>query len=343
MQLRPTTVPAFAHERLVERILPFAGVAMLAFVLVPLPPAEDQPLLVVLGAGLMAAIVAAAFVVPWARLPLIAQALPPIAYLPVVVLLREAEGGAMSGYAPLVLLPVIWLALYGRKGELAIAIALISLCLSLPIMLVGAPAYPPSEWRRMFLVASISAVIGFTVQQLVRRQGALSEQLAELALADALTQLPNRRAWDHRLQAEILRTNRRGAALCVAQLDLDHFKRFNDELGHTAGDDLLRPCAAEWLRALRGADFLARHGGDEFVILLPDCTLDEALDVTERVRAATRAAQQCSIGVDEWVPGEDGASLVARADTALYRAKASGRDQVGSDADGTAWAGLTAS
>ncbi|MEO5574645.1 MAG: GGDEF domain-containing protein [Gaiellaceae bacterium] len=195
----------------------------------------------------------------------------------------------------------------------------------------------------MFLVASISAVIGFTVQQLVRRQGALSEQLAELALADALTQLPNRRAWDHRLQAQILRANRRGAALCVAQLDLDHFKRFNDELGHTAGDDLLRACAAEWLRALRGADFLARHGGDEFVILLPDCTLDEALDVTERVRAATRAAQQCSIGVDEWVPGEDGASLVARADTALYRAKASGRDQVGSDADGTAWAGLTAS
>ena len=330
MPLRQKPNHPFAREGLIDRVLPFVGTASLAFALVPLPPSDRHPWLLALAGALMTTIVVVTVVAPWDWLPRIARVAPPLAYLPVVALLRQAEGGGASGYAPLVLLPTIWLALYGSRRELVSAIALTSVCLSLPILLVGAPTYPASEWRRMFLLVAVSGIVGFTVQRLVQRQDELSDELEELALADPLTALPNRRAWDHCLQAELLRAARQNTTLCVAHLDLDHFKRFNDELGHPAGDRLLQACARARLRELRAPDVLARYGGDEFVLVLPDCALEDALDVSERVRAATPAEQHCSIGVVEWVPTEAGSSLIARADAALYRAKAAGGDRVGS-------------
>jgi len=121
---------------------------------------------------------------------------------------------------------------------------------------------------------------------------------------------------------------RRDTPLCVALIDVDHFKQLNDMSGHQAGDRLLKSAAASWRSALRPADVLARPGGDEFTLVLPDCDLDHASVVLERLRAATPAGRTCSIGVAQWDRREAAEHLVARVDEALYAAKQGGRDRV---------------
>jgi diguanylate cyclase (GGDEF)-like protein len=111
-------------------------------------------------------------------------------------------------------------------------------------------------------------------------------------------------------------------------LDLDHFKDFNDELGHQAGDRLLKASAAAWRAELRATDAITRYGGEEFAIVLPNCSLADATDLLERVRAATPAGQTASAGVAAWDGAEAPEAVVARADAALYAAKNAGRDRV---------------
>jgi diguanylate cyclase (GGDEF)-like protein len=116
--------------------------------------------------------------------------------------------------------------------------------------------------------------------------------------------------------------------MCMAMLDLDHFKLFNDELGHQAGDRLLKAAASAWRHQLRSTDTLTRYGGEEFAAVLPSCELEDAVHLIERVRAATPAGQTCSAGVARWDGEETPEQLVLRADQALYEAKHSGRDRV---------------
>ncbi|HET6749145.1 MAG TPA: diguanylate cyclase [Actinomycetes bacterium] len=110
-------------------------------------------------------------------------------------------------------------------------------------------------------------------------------------------------------------------------LDLDRFKDFNDHNGHQEGDRLLKEVAAAWRLAVRTTDLLARYGGEEFGLLLPACSMDDAIEVVQRVQAATPAAVTCSIGVASWDFHEGADELVRRADEALYAAKAGGRDR----------------
>jgi diguanylate cyclase (GGDEF)-like protein len=143
----------------------------------------------------------------------------------------------------------------------------------------------------------------------------------------ALTGLPNRRGWDDQLERELGRAGRRGAPLCVALLDLDHFKEFNDEHGHQAGDEHLKSVAARWHARLRTADLLARYGGEEFAVVLSDTTAAGAREVIERLRGSVPHGETVSSGIAEWDRSESGAELVSRADAALYQAKDSGRDR----------------
>jgi len=149
--------------------------------------------------------------------------------------------------------------------------------------------------------------------------------LARQARTDELTALPNRRAWDEAVERELSRAQRTGAPLCMALLDLDHFKAYNDTHGHQAGDTHLRRTAAAWRRELRTVDVLARYGGEEFGILLPDTTTAAAIDAIDRVRKATPNGQTASAGVVQWDGHESADALLARADAALYRAKGAGR------------------
>jgi diguanylate cyclase (GGDEF)-like protein len=155
----------------------------------------------------------------------------------------------------------------------------------------------------------------------------LVSRLEGLARTDPLTGIPNRRVWDEEVPTELERARRTGASLCLAMLDLDRFKDFNDQNGHQEGDRLLKEVAAAWRLAVRTTDLLARYGGEEFGLLLPACSMHDAIEVVQRVQAATPAAVTCSIGVASWDFHEGADELVRRADEALYAAKAGGRDR----------------
>jgi diguanylate cyclase (GGDEF)-like protein len=132
--------------------------------------------------------------------------------------------------------------------------------------------------------------------------------------------------WDQELPRELARAARSGQPLCVALIDLDNFKAFNDQHGHQAGDRLLKAAGAAWWANLRKTDLLVRYGGEEFAVLLPDCGLDDAMAIAERLRTA-QPEGTCSIGVAAWDADETEDELLRRADEAMYAAKASGRNR----------------
>ncbi|HEY7380285.1 MAG TPA: sensor domain-containing diguanylate cyclase [Gaiella sp.] len=473
---------------------PFALVGLLALLVTLIPPRPDSWTLVVLAALLTVAIAISGVAVPWSQLPRWTYIVPPLAYFVVIALLRHTHSGGASGYVPLAILPVVWIALNLGRREVAIGVAA-GLALFVVPLLLGAD-YGAGEGRRAALWAAVAALVGFAVESLVRekrvqarearlqaarladheqtmsavaevarrltfsgdtraliceaavevggasiasifepegtgylvitagagadpgrsriRIGAepsgaavafaegrrffvpdaaassslsqdvvqatgmvsalfepifrddvtvgvlgvgwpfhlddlsrpaaqavvllaaeaaaaieradLHMRLEALARTDELTGLPNRRAWEETIREAVADATLRDHALCIALIDLDHFKRFNDRHGHQAGDRLLKSAAASWRSALRGSDTLARYGGEEFAAVLPHCRLGEAHAVLERLRARTPDGLTCSVGLAEWSRGESDLMLVARADEALYEAKRVGRD-----------------
>jgi diguanylate cyclase (GGDEF)-like protein/PAS domain S-box-containing protein len=180
---------------------------------------------------------------------------------------------------------------------------------------------------RQALTARESSVIRLLAAEMatIIERARLTRQLRELARTDPLTGLANRRVWDERIEIELTHAKRFSNPICIALLDLDHFKPYNDTYGHQAGDRLLSAAAAAWCEELRGGDLMARVGGDEFALLLPDCTLDGGQALVERLRIATPAGVGCSVGIVQWDGDEAPLEAIARADAALYAAKESGR------------------
>src|SRR4051812_29791490 len=190
--------------------------------------------------------------------------------------------------------------------------------------------WPPSAGApddgRMLIVELLAAELGAALE---RRR--LLERLRDLARTDPLTGLANRRLWDERLGVELARAARYERPLCIAAIDLDRFKPYNDTFGHQAGDALLCEATAAWGGVLRAADLLSRLGGDEFALLLPDCDLACAEGIVARLQAVTPGGSEgvgCSAGLVRWAPGESPDAVIARADAALYAAKADGRGAI---------------
>ena len=175
-------------------------------------------------------------------------------------------------------------------------------------------------------LATIGEQVGELLGVLEDRQTLLTS-LARLALTDQLTGLPNRRAWEEALQRELARADRDGNPVCVAVIDLDEFKHFNDEHGHQASDALLSEAARAWQGQLRASDLLARYGGEEFAAVIPAWPLETAVAVVERLRLATPAGLTASAGLASWNRTETAAELFGRADAALYEAKQRGRNR----------------
>lgn len=242
-----------------------------------------------------------------------------IAYLVSVALLREGSTPT-AGYGILVLLPVVWASLRGSRAEFGVAIAGVAAVYLLPLIVIGPPRYPVSGWRMGLLLFVLFTALGVSVRQLVGRVEALMERLEALARTDDLTGLANRRAWRERLEQELTTARRTGRPLAVALFDLDLFKEYNDTRGHLAGDRLLLQASAAWQSALRATDVLARWGGDEFGLLLPDCDLEQGQALVARMRAALPDVT-FSAGVVEWDRRSDSEELVAIADRELYSAK----------------------
>lgn len=176
------------------------------------------------------------------------------------------------------------------------------------------------------------------------------ERLKQAGITDALTGVHNRRYFEHRCQIEISEARRYRHPLACMFLDIDHFKRINDQFGHPAGDAVLRRVGQLIRGQMRAGDTIARYGGEEFVLLLPRCPNAHARDIAERIRASIAAepllvapdapiAVSASLGLAmlspqaassaaEAAPAAQAAQLVAQADAALYRAKAAGRNRV---------------
>ncbi|WP_419712630.1 diguanylate cyclase [Pseudomonas sp. NFX224] len=164
------------------------------------------------------------------------------------------------------------------------------------------------------------------------------EEQRQKALIDPLTGLPNRAAWSERLEHEISQWQQHGNTLMLAMLDLDHFKRINDNYGHLAGDKVLKIIASVLRKRLRGTDFIARFGGEEFVLLLPSTVPAAGMKLLEHLRASIEACPfhfkgervtiTISMGLTAFKPGEHSDQVLKRADQALYRAKNAGRNRV---------------
>lgn len=168
---------------------------------------------------------------------------------------------------------------------------------------------------------------------------AVKEQTAALVFVDGLTGIANRRRFDTDLDVVMDRAAETQTPVAVAMFDVDHFKTFNDNNGHQAGDAVLRAVAEVISKNLRATDVVYRYGGEEFVALLPGATVEDAYDVVERIRHAVECAafdgEACqpggtvtlSVGVAA-APDGDGSTLVRAADMALYEAKTTGRNRV---------------
>lgn len=325
-------VSFFAKLRLgdasIERVAPFGLASVVGLAAALLPPAPAHPSLVVIAALANLLIIVASLILPWSRLPRITWAIPPIAYIGVIALLRAADGGGSgSGYILLAVLPIAWFALYGSRVELIAAVAVLGVVMVAPIVILGEPEYGVSDWRVAVIAVAVAWILGATTHRLVALQRSGDPDLVAHPVTDRLTGLPNRRAWDAGVPRELARARREQAPLCMALVDLDHFALFNEAYGREAGDSLLARSAKAWAAQVRASDILARYGGEEFALLMPDCETEIAEQIVERVRTATPGGQTCSAGIAAWDGVEPPESLTRRADTALYMAKAAGRDR----------------
>jgi diguanylate cyclase (GGDEF)-like protein len=475
---RPLSDPGAAG-----RVAPFAGAAIVAVVLVLLPPTASDRSMLMAAAVLAAMVIAAALLVPWGALPHWCQATIPLSFFVVVALLRQAGGGATSGYSPLVMLPILWLAIYGSRIQLWLAVAATAATFLAPRILVGDPLYPSTGWRESVIWVAIGLLAGSAIQLLVDASRQRTANVAALGtitraltaesdprpalciaarvvtggafallfepqvdgtlaitagtggidlglrvdpkthtcataqawltgtsvyLADAatdphssmlakhtnarallcqpvtryglttavlvvgfgeshqhapasalylvellaaeigtaidradmvarlaaqsrrdpLTGAANRRSWDEEVGGELDRASRTGHALTIAILDMDRFKAYNDAHGHVAGDALLKDFVTAIRAELRTGDVIARWGGEEFALALPDCDLQQAKTIASRLLNVVPSGQTVSIGLTQDQAQDTPRAMIQRADTALYAAKDGGRNQV---------------
>ena len=313
------------HDGRFMRVLPFGLIAVLAliFTIVPggsfdgpaaHPEAATASIIMVL------ALLVACFAVPWDRLPADVQFVIPLAYAVSVLLLRHAAGSGEPGYTILFLLPVAWVALYGPNWQL-VAIALVSLaCIILPPLLdgvlLGEEHYPPEDDRLTILIILTIALVATALRITANAAG-----------RDALTGLPNRRAFMTALASRSEAASRAGMVLTVGIIDLDHFKQYNDTHGHEAGDALLRGAGEAWHGHVRKTDIIGRVGGEEFGLVV-NGDADEAAALAARLLTAIPESQTASIGLAVMPPGADALKALRMADDAMYQAKRDGRARI---------------
>ena len=215
------------------------------------------------------------------------------------------------------------------RGEIAANFLFALLCCGLALALWVEPGLRLAMFMAVALITGVVTVVVLSLRERIRR---LVTQLGDLATHDSLTGALNRGAFEQRLEAELARTERMAAPCALVVLDIDHFKRINDTLGHAAGDTALRGLADAVRAAKRRSDVFGRIGGEEFAVVLPDTGLGGATTFAEKLRrsfAATMGDITVSFGVtDARTAGRTVRGMLHSADVALYDAKRAGRDRV---------------
>ena len=222
-----------------------------------------------------------------------------------------------------------------RLVEVVLALHIAVLAVRLSTTLVGragSDLMEPSLYQTLYIGAYVLTVLMLSIGAVLMATDRLTTELNHLATHDALTHTLNRRALLERFEEELARSQRTGRGPAIMMLDLDHFKTVNDTLGHQHGDAVLVHFVQRTQAVLRRADRLGRYGGEEFMVLLPETDIDAARSVAQRIHTAAASGHaldcQLSIGVTTWHgPGDTLDAMLARADKALYQAKAQGRNQ----------------
>ncbi|HEY8878388.1 MAG TPA: diguanylate cyclase [Roseateles sp.] len=268
--------------------------------------------------------------------------------------LGYAQAGPLRGACFPVLTLILMFGMFQLRGRSAYELSGLALVWFGGVMglmaAIDPAAYPPAvEIGHFVMLACMLPAVAALTARLSRIRRRLSEQREELARAlaqlqaiatrDELTGLPNRRQMQALMDQELMRALRHPHDFCIALVDLDHFKRVNDAHGHAAGDAVLRAFAQGGQTAMRGTDVLARWGGEEFLVLMPDTAMPPAVAGMERLRQQTAAlriaignGQQVSITVSIGLTGHRRGDTLAqtleRADRLLYKAKAEGRNRI---------------
>lgn len=202
------------------------------------------------------------------------------------------------------------------------------------------PYTAPGMLQALSHVTLMGSLLLVTIGFMGMLSEGLQERYIQLASTDVLTGVYNRRALMDAFHQEMAGAVRRQAPICLLMIDIDHFKRVNDQHGHQAGDAVLRALAQALKARLRAQDLLGRYGGEEFLALLPDTDIPGGMQVAEVLRARIEGLLvhhegvdlrvTISIGVHAWTPGmpEDSGGLVRDVDAALYAAKRNGRNRV---------------
>jgi diguanylate cyclase (GGDEF)-like protein len=279
----------------------------------------------VVQAAFLAAVTAMATVVlPWDRLSPAARAMPAVLYLLVVFLAREAPGDGSVTYSQLVMIPVLWLALYGGVREMTGGLAAAAGAVFVPL-LVGGTA--PGDLRHALIVLGSSSAMAVTIQAIFA-QLRMHNLGGDGGGTDRLTGTPNQQGLEDELERAMAIARKNGRPLSIVKLGLDFFRAYNDRHGHEAGDRFLKQVAARWTTQLRPNDVLARVQGDQFALLIQNCPQWAARSIAERLCETVTMGVTCSGGATTWDGVETAGELIARADRALARAKAEGRNRV---------------
>lgn len=260
----------------------------------------------------------------------------------------QLPDGYLLGHSSFLIVPIVVMMI---GPTLSVAVPLVVAALAIPslgvFILLGAgfdlPGLPDGATAlRLGLVdigvGALAIVLVVVHDRLQRRMVADNVQLAQLAGTDPLTALQNRRQFQAEFERERARQRRHRRATGLLELDIDHFKQVNDTHGHDIGDEVLRSLAQRWRGLIREIDVLARLGGEEFVVMVPETDRAGIVELAERLRAATEDAPvstpvgplQITVSIGATLAAPDEASLenlLKRVDQALYRAKRSGRNR----------------
>jgi diguanylate cyclase (GGDEF)-like protein len=304
-------------QGLAARVAPFAAVLLIAFAFVNLKHDGGSPNLIIIAAAVSAVIVLAVGALPWRILPSWTQTFPPLAFFVLVAVLIDVDGGSSSSFAPLALVPVMWLALYGTRGQMLVGILGAIAVFLVPIVWLGEPHYPPSQWQTPTMWMITVALVGTVVHELVVEMRARAVGGAVAASSDELTSLPSRAAWEERLPRELKRGEREGWQVSVALFVLDG----------DVDDATIRETAFSWASQLRGTDLMARYDSDAFAVAFPGCSLGSAMQLADRMRDVA-AGVTVFTGIACWDGEEDKAALMGRVSAAVAEARQLGGGMV---------------